>query len=175
MAWHGQHPCAQPDVPAPLGSAWLDGAHPCWTSPCPPRLTRHTLSPPWTQMHVVFCMWPHVHSGHTHTVSHVAHTQTHIDTRGWLCPALHIHTQLVHLCSHARGSARSTSHVRSRSVCLCTLTCLWTVKGADPPTSRAGPGLDCRLGDSLEGSWAPALARRGWPGSAWPGGPFGPA
>lgn len=123
-------------------------------------------------MHVVFCMWPHVHSGHTHTVSHVAHTQTHIDT-GMVVPTLHVHTQLVHLCSHARGSARSRHTSAPTSVCLCTLTCLWTVKGADPPTSRAGPGAGLLLGVLREGSSWARLQPRGLTGSRGRG-PFEP-
>lgn len=91
--WPVGHPCAQPDVPALWTQPGLMRPPVLWTLPCPSQATvnqTHTL-PTWTQMHIVFCTWPHfVHSGqvcaHTHSVTHVhTHTQTHIDTHRWLC------------------------------------------------------------------------------------------
>lgn len=148
---HGQHPCAQPDVPALWAQPGWMRPPVLWTLLVPPTSNQtHTL-PTWTQMHVVFCMWPHVvHSGHTHTVSHVAHTQTHIDTQGWLCqPCMFTLSWCIFAHMHV------VLHVHVTRPLPRVFVCALVDKGTDPPTSRAGPGLDCRLGvPAGRPSWA---------------------
>lgn len=83
-----------------------------------------------------------------HSVTHVhTHTQTHIDTHRWLCqPCMFT----LGCCIFARVHVVPPVHiiyVHSRECSFMhRLTCPWTLKGSDLPTSRAGPGLDCWLG-----------------------------
>ena len=111
-------------------------------------------------MHIVFCTWPHVvHSGQAHTQWHTcAHTQTRIDTQGWSCqPCVftlgwcifaHMHTfPHIHItCLLPRVLVCAQTHMPADS------------QRTDLPTSRACPGLDCRLGFLREGSAGPGFS-----------------